>query len=46
MGLLAPHFKNLEATASVSPAGTYVGFHGIRQSDWNRIFGKMRKKGK
>ncbi len=40
----APHVPELDISHSTSPAGTFVSMHGVPRGQWERIFGKKRKK--
>ncbi len=42
--VLQPKLKYITPRISESNIGTTVGFHGVKQSQWDKIFGNKKKK--
>jgi len=40
--LVQPHLPSITPRISESNVGTTIGFHGMKQSTWNKIFGKKK----
>jgi hypothetical protein len=41
--VVSPRLPNIAPRISESNIGTTVGFHGVKQNQWNKIFGKKKK---